>query len=277
MHKTVNNTNSFSSARYFGLIGIGLHSTELRVSLMASCIAALAIGAFMYLLGWPHSMYADILYNLADAYSQTLLCVLTIGMSVVACTLSHKRARLSSIMLPARRDEKFLARVTVVLLGTAVPFTVLMGVIGGVTALLSLRYDPVGALGSVDIWRAMGFHIRFAGLSTYGIINSLGASLCLLSIYLLGGVLWKGPSWPITTASIIAISLIFVWAWSKAVPDYRNFIGLEYDIAYGVVAYGITTLLSWAAYRAFARMQMTNPRMTYPWFKRRSGDSRSGR
>lgn len=231
----------------------------------------------MYLLGWPHSMYADILYNLADAYSQTLLCVLTIGMSVVACTLSHKRARLSSIMLPARRDEKFLARVTVVLLGTAVPFTVLMGVIGGVTALLSLRYDPVGALGSVDIWRAMGFHIRFAGLSTYGIINSLGASLCLLSIYLLGGVLWKGPSWPGTTASIIAISLIFVWAWSKAVPDYRNFIGLEYDIAYGVVAYGITTLLSWAAYRAFARMQMTNPRMTYPWFKRRGGEGRSGR
>lgn len=257
--KTVNNSNNFSFRRFARLVSVGFSSPEFRVSLLASFITAivyLTITLFMR-DGDGASYFSDKVYDIFCDFGNLLFIVTTIGFSVVACSLASTGARVSSLMIPARRAEKFLARVSVVLLGSAVAFTIIMAVMCGAFALLSVALDPSGSLAQEELLKGfVGTHY----ISNWAIAQ-VSIVLACFSMFLLGGVLWKGPSWPITMVCLIIICITIAGVADAAVPDNANVDRADINVAVGAACCAATVLFTWAAYRLFARMQAVKPKL----------------
>ena len=205
----MNGVNRFSWQRVGRLMRIGAMQPEARVSIRAAVISILVLCVLNWMTeigeGDPFSVYASLVWHSLPLLS---LLVGTIGLSVSMSSLGGKGMRVNSIMIPARRSEKFIARVAVSLIGSVGTLLVLAAIFIGVFSLLSVLFDPAGSLDGcfavtdtstrrlivVNVSGAEDF--KFSVMSQAFILT--GLTVFTLAAFLLGSVLWKGASWPAT-------------------------------------------------------------------------------
>ena len=275
----MNGVNRFSWQRVGRLMRIGAMQPEARVSIRAAviCILVLCVLNWMTEIGEgdPFSVYASLVWHSLPLLS---LLVGTIGLSVSMSSLDGKGMRVNSIMIPARRSEKFIARVAVSLIGSVGTLLVLAAIFIGVFSLLSVLFDPAGSLDGcfavtdtstrrlivVNVSGAEDF--KFSVMSKAFILT--GLTVFTLAAFLLGSVLWKGASWPATMACIVAFSILCGIALDAIIPESHTAEQVKAlfepaaSAVYGGGLLALASLMIWAAYRLFARMQAVKPKLT---------------
>lgn len=254
------------------LMRVGRMQPEFRVPFRAAVIFAVAMILYMLMnLVGSDTYYSDYAVNVISTIPIMLFLVASVGLSVSMSSLGNKSARVNSIMIPATRGEKFVARVIMALVVSIVTLLLLLLVLAGVLSVLSIAFDPPGQLAATFSNMGIG-NIEVVNGSTGMVHNydvrflSFSMSLCVLAAYLFGGVLWKGSSWPITTALLIVILLLACFGIDSVSSTMTNdecMMCLSSRSAYVVlllVTYMVTVLLVWLSYRSFARMQAVKPK-----------------
>lgn len=248
--------NTFSAARFGQLLVVGLRSGEFRLMAMA-VTAMLVFMTFMVVLiccadrryGWS---------NISDGFQSVyLICIAispTVGASLFAAKLKERGDRISHIMLPATAGEKFLARFVVIILGAVVLALIMYLVLYMAMAAFGL------ALGKMVVADIQPFKFVYAEMGDILTIKKYGTlgftllwifakALYIFSAYLLGGILWKGKSWLITTFVLILLILLMALI-------------LPFDITYFLIALvvALAALQCYAAWRLFARIEAAGPK-----------------
>lgn len=245
--------NTFSAARFGQLLVVGLRSGEFRLMAMA-VTAMLVFMTFMVVLiccadrryGWS---------NISDGFQSVyLICIAispTVGASLFAARLKERGDRISHIMLPATAGEKFLARFVVIILGAVVLALIMSLVLYMAMAAFGL------ALGKIVVADIQPFKFVYAemadiltikkyGILVFTLLWIFAKALYIFSAYLLGGILWKGKSWLITTFVLILLMALI----------------LPFDITYFLIALvvALAALQCYAAWRLFARIEAVGPK-----------------
>lgn len=274
--KKINPTDKFSAERFRALLGIGIHSREARMCLSGVAvvmIVTLVISLLDGFSGGSAKPYYDTLDTLRGFSVLSIGFICSFGASVFAASLSRKENRVSSIMLPATRLEKFLARVVVSFVGSVAAYLVAYLVVFGVLAALSMvtgepaqigtdaDYSPFEMLNMFTV-TVGGRNVITPTLRLLLIANFVTFAVCGPSIYLLGGVVWNGRSWIFTSVVLIVIGSIL-----GAMGIY--YMGVKfsgYDASFTsllvvqiIVTAAVAAVCIALSYRLFARMQAVKP------------------
>lgn len=170
-----------------------------------------------------------------------------------------KEQRITVLMLPASNAEKFCARLVYVLL-----FIPLLFVSALVVATL-LRMGIQLLLGHDDIIFGLGMVMEDNG---YDFLNSLLGHLFSVSLFVLGGVLFRKHPFIWTSVSIMtisfAIALIGVFIARFVLPEHMHIhISVEVPRLIGhLLLVALTVFNFWLSYRLFRRLQLVQ----HKWF-----------
>lgn len=288
--RTIEPTNRFSVRRTAQLMRIGLRSKEFGVMVIAVAVMFVSTVLLNFSL---HMMDSGSVWSgfdwrgfLMDVRGFSTFCILvspTVGASLFAAALKERGDRVSHIMLPATNAEKFLARFVVVVGGAVAVAAVIY------VAVYALVAIPALASGKAALSDISPFDFGNSATITVDGVYKPYYTFCLrlwlcavgvytVSAYFLGGMLWKGRSWLLTTVALVFLSVVAgIVVGSNPVfsVSYANDMTTEADVS----AFAVYTSLALAAlaalnvyitWRLFSRMQAVRPRFrVVPGLRRR--------
>lgn len=270
--KKINPTDKFSAARFWALLGIGIRSREARMCLSGVAVVIIVTLVISLLDGFSDDLpYYDTLLNFRGLSVFSIGFITSFGASMFVASLSKKENRVSSIMIPATRLEKYLARVAVSLVGSVAAYLVAFLLIFGVLAALSIIAGEPAHIGSgvdyspfdmLDMFTVTvgGRNVITPTLRLLLIANLVTFAICGSAIYLLGGVVWNGRGWIFTSVALLVVGSIL----GAMGIYYMEFSGYDASFTSVLVVQIIVTAAVGAScialsYRLFARMQAVKP------------------
>lgn len=287
---TIEPTNGFSVRRVAQLMRIGLHSKEFSVMFIAVAVmfvSTVLLNFSLHMMDsgsiWSGFDWRDFLGNVQGFSGFCILVSPTVGASLFAAALKERGDRISHIMLPATNAEKFLARFVVVVVGAvaaAVAIYVAVYVLVAIPALASGKaaLSDISLFGFGNTVTVNGVDASYYKYYVWPWMCAMG--VYVVSAYLLGGMLWKGRSWLLTTVALVFLSVLAGVAigWSPAFSvtytneqcdmDAKTFM-VAMSLALAALA-ALAALNVYVAWRLFSRMQAVRPRFrVVPRLRRR--------
>lgn len=267
--------STFSLPRFKALAkaDFSLHRSDyIKLSIaVVGCFIALAILISIYAIPEIKHIYehsaSDALAELqaASVRNNMLSVLMSIGLWLCACGLtmfgsltfsnmSSKRKRISAIMMPASKSEKFIFRTLVYGLGGFLLLAAGMGV-----ALLIIQICFGGAQTLGNMWSKLFDNKE----SVYFAVCAVLAAICGGAIYTLGSSIWPKLSWLKTWLAVVVIEWLLGIAFIIILTSGINFAVLDALISIDTLFWSIATLevlaiagcliLSW---RRFCGMQL---------------------
>lgn len=175
--------------------------------------------------------------------------------------MRSKQERTMYMMLPVSDFERFLARYVSVTFGTVVCGLAAFCAADVLRIVISLFTGRSPLVSAVPMMFEQLGEI-FTTNDMDGIVFSLLWLLWLHTCYLLGGVLFRSRQFILTSASLLALGIAFVWLLESGVGWMDNLSGsFDKDTA-AVVFCSVPAVLSafnyWLSFRLYRRMQVIN-------------------
>ena len=270
---TVAQTNRVSKERFATVLKNDMLSIR-RIAVIALSIAysIFIIALLANTLNTFHGEFSigRTAYQLGELFPVTMFLSTTIMASLVMYDASRKGSRINVIMLPALGSEKFLSRIiTVVFYGVVVSFALHMALY---LLLLGARFlfESVGMYRFTappfgNIGRAVTYH-DIDGNTMYSILNIINLALLfvwMFTSYILGGFIWKGRSWIITSAIFALIAIMTSFALNNIIEHISPQKALEptLSIVFWVWCILMSALNIYLSYRMLKRMQAVEPKL----------------
>lgn len=265
-------TDRFSKKRFSAVLKNEILSTR-RTALIALGIAYsfFIIGLLFNALSFEGKFFIEkTAEEQSELFPLTMFMSTTIMASLVMHDASRKENRINIIMLPARNTEKYLSRIiTVILYGVIVSFAIH----------IALHYLLLGArflfenrrmyMGSIPLFGTINRIItvnHMDGTTTHSIISILDLTLLFVWIftgYILGGFLWKGRSWIITSIMFVLLAITAGFVMTNIIEHIAP--GKEYEQMTHYVLWIWCTSLSalnmYLSYIILKRMQVVEPKL----------------
>lgn len=260
--KKINPVNSFSAVRFANLLKFGFRSREYHLLLVAVCIMNLGFLLTTFINGvTPYEMLDD----LRDGVFVVLGFCITFGASLIVSSLKSKGNRITHLMLPATTGEKFLARIFVMLFGTILAVFIAFFVLYAVLATISIFSQSTPAYATYAIFTHSTNTLQINGAKIWHFLIMIAIFLVwIYTAYLLGGILWKGKSWIITSILIFFLSILlsFVDLFFDGLHEFGNM--QEEDsimilIVYSTIMAIFIIFNICLAWHLFKRMQVVRP------------------
>ncbi len=195
-----------NKSNYLKLIigGIGIFAA---VALLVSIIAVIDINSLKQSSGLLEAFMDDAIktkqQTYATIYDSISIWILSIGLTILGSltfsNMSTKRQRISSLMIPASRPEKFCLRALIYPVGGTI--TLIVGFFIG------LCIDQIAFGGGFEVFKGVTV---FFGNGLTGIAATIFILMYLLgvSMYVLGSALWPRLSWIKTWMVLMVIEWI---------------------------------------------------------------------
>lgn len=261
--KKINPVNSFSAVRFANLLKFGFRSREFQLLLVAVCIMNLGFLLITYING---STPYEMLDTLRGEVFVVLGFCITFGASLIVSSLKNKGNRITHLMLPATTGEKFLARLVVMLLGTILAVFIAFFALYAVLATISIYSQSTPDYATYKIFTHTLGTLQINGAKIWQGRIMIAIFLVLIySAYLLGGILWKGKSWIITTILLFFLSLLSSMSIANLFAGLHEFCYmLEKDfmmifIVYSTIMAIFIIFNIWLSWHLFKRMQVVRP------------------
>lgn len=271
--------NTFSAARFGQLLVVGLRSKEFRIMVMAVAVMFVSTIVLNFAIHGTMDSALKTGFNwrsfLNDIQGFSTFCIVvgpTVGASLFAAALRERADRISHIMLPATAGEKFLARFVVIVVGAVVVSLAIYVAVYMVVAAGAVISGKV-AIDDVSFFDFSGAAPAVNGADgAYRVY--LGILLCagyvyVVSAYMLGGMVWKGRSWLLTTITLVLLSLLlnvcinmnepFSTIYSKEQVELGE---KAFCVCCSLVFMALAALNVWATWRLFSRMQPSSGKLT---------------
>ncbi len=205
--KKINPVNSFSAARFAILLKFGLRSSEFHLLLVGVCVMNLGYLLTTYI---SNATPYEILCDLRDYVYAVLGFCLTFGASLIVSSLKNKGNRINHLMLPATMGEKFLARFVIMLFGTILAVFIAFLALYAVLATISVFSQSTPTYADYNLFTHTTETLQIHNAKTWQALTLIALFFVwIYSTYLLGGILWKGKSWIITSILLLFLSMAF--------------------------------------------------------------------
>lgn len=254
--KTINPVNNFSAPRFMYLVKLGLRSKEYRFCLMGVVIMYLGF-MFARLFESKYLSYD----TLCDLRSYILLVLgfgVTFGASFFVSSLVSKGNRINHLMLPATTFEKLLARLTIVFVGTILTAIVIYLVLYVLFVIASVCSPNTPSYADYSPLPTIKVNLTLTGITVFQ-LSVFFVIFCVWinSMYLLGGILWKGKSWITMSILLIFLSMLFGEdIYGFCVDGCNKTISIMLE---DTILIMLTILNGWIVWRLFSRMQVVRP------------------
>lgn len=269
--RTLKPVNTFSAARFGQLLIVGLRSKEFRIMVMAVAVMFVSTIILNFSI---HGVMDSALKNgfnwgsfLDDIQGFSTFCIVvgpTVGASLFAAALKERGDRISHIMLPATNAEKFLARFVVVVVGAVVVSLAIYVAVFLVVAVPAVISGKV-AIDDLALFDFSGA-VTASGVDGRRRVYSeilLGAGyVYVVSAYMLGGMVWKGRSWLLTTVTLVLLSLLLSLSLNVCIDLNTVFSSNEQElndkmfcVVLSLIFAALAALNVWGTWRLFSRMQ----------------------
>lgn len=265
-------TDRFSKKRFSAVLKNEILSTR-RTALIALGIAYsfFIIGLLFNTLSFEGKFFIEkTAQEQSELFPLTMFMSTTIMASLVMHDASRKGNRINIIMLPARNTEKYLSRIiTVILYGVIVSFAIHIALYYLLWCARFIFENEGMAMNTIPLFSTINRIItvnHMDGTTTHSVINILDLTLLFVWIftgYILGGFLWKGRSWIITSIMFVLLAITAGFVMTNIMEHITPRNEYEQMAHYALWTWctSLSALNMYLSYIILKRMQVVEPKL----------------